>query len=98
MSDFDSSQWANSEFSQEYRKYANDYLPDRFKLIEIVKSFFRHFIHEIDAPRVLDLGCGDGLLMQELMISDNRMRATLVDGFSGSEGSGELWAARANFL
>ena len=39
MSDFDSSQWADSEFSQEYRKYANDYLPDRFKLIEIVKSF-----------------------------------------------------------
>jgi tRNA (cmo5U34)-methyltransferase len=82
MSDFDTSQWADSEFSQEYRKYANDYLPDRFKLIEIVKSFFRHFIYEVDAPRVLDLGCGDGLLMQELMKSDNRIRATLVDGFS----------------
>ena len=82
MSDFDSSQWAESDFSQEYRKYANDYLPDRFKLIEIVKSFFRHFIHEVDAPRVLDLGCGDGLVVHELMKSDDRIRATLVDGFS----------------
>jgi tRNA (cmo5U34)-methyltransferase len=82
MSDFDSSQWAESDFSQEYRKYANDYLPDRFKLIEIVRSFFRHFIHEVDAPRVLDLGCGDGLVVHELMKSDDRIRATLVDGFS----------------
>ena len=73
MSDFDSSQWADSEFSQEYRKYANDYLPDRFKLIEIVKSFFRHFIHEVDAPRVLDLGCGDGLVVHELLKSDDRI-------------------------
>jgi tRNA (cmo5U34)-methyltransferase len=81
MSDFDSSQWADSEFSKEYRKYADDYLPDRFKLIEIVKSFFKHFIHEIDAPRVLDLGCGDGLVAHELMKSDDRIRATLVDGF-----------------
>ena len=36
MSDFDSSQWAESDFSQEYREHANDYLPDRFKLIEYV--------------------------------------------------------------
>ena len=82
MSDFDSSQWADSEFSQEYRKCANDYLPDRFKLIEIVKSFFRHFIHQVDAPRVLDLGCGDGLVVHELLKSDDRIRATLVDGFA----------------
>ena len=88
MSDFDSSQWAESDFSQEYRKYANDYLPDRFKLIEIVKSFFRHFIHEVDAPRVLDLGCGDGLVVHELLKSDHRIRATLVDGFSISSSSG----------
>lgn len=82
MSDFDSSQWAESEFSEEYRKHANDYLPDRFKLIEIVKSFFRHFIDEVDTPRVLDLGCGDGLVVHELLKSRDRIRATLVDGFS----------------
>ena len=82
MSDFDASQWAESEFSQEYRDFANDYLPERFKLIEIFKSFFRHFMHEVDAPRVLDLGCGDGLVVHELMKSDDRIRATLVDGFS----------------
>ena len=82
MSDFDSSQWTDSEFSLEYRTYANDYLPDRFKLIEIVKSFFRHFIHKADSPRVLDLGCGDGLVVHELLKSGDRIRATLVDGFS----------------
>jgi tRNA (cmo5U34)-methyltransferase len=82
MSDFDSSQWTDSEFSQEYRTYANDYLPDRFKLIEIVISFFRHFLHEVNAPRVLDLGCGDGLVMHELLKGDDSIRATLVDGFS----------------
>lgn len=82
MSDFDTSQWAESEFSQEYRDDANDYLPDRFKLIGIVKSFFRHFLHKADAPRVLDLGCGDGLVVRELMRSHDGIRATLVDGFA----------------
>ena len=80
MSDFDSSQWADSEFSQEYRDYANDYIPERFRQIEIVKSLYRHFHHATRICSVLDLGCGDGLIMHQLLKVDDSIDATLVDG------------------
>ena len=80
MSDFDSSQWADSEFSQEYRDYANDYIQERFRQIEIVKSLYRHFHHATRICSVLDLGCGDGLIMHQLLKVDDSIDATLVDG------------------
>lgn len=80
MSDFDSSQWADSEFSQEYRDYANDYIPERFRQIEIVKSLYKHFVQTTRTCSVLDLGCGDGLIMHQLLKVDDSMDATLVDG------------------
>ena len=80
MSDFDSSQWADSEFSQEYRDYANDYIPERFRQIEIVKSLYKHSFQASRNCSVLDLGCGDGLIMHQLLKVDDSMDATLVDG------------------
>ncbi len=82
MSDFDSSQWTDSEFSQEYRDYANDYLPERYRQIEIIKSLYKHFVQTTPTRSVLDLGCGDGLIMHQLLKVDDSMDATLVDGFS----------------
>ena len=80
MSDFNSSQWADSEFSQEYRDYANDYIPERFKQIEMVKSLYKHFLESTRICSVLDLGCGDGLIMHQLLKVDDSIDATLVDG------------------
>ena len=82
MSDFDSSQWTDREFSQEYRDYANDYLPERHRQIEIIKSLYKHFVQTTPTRSVLDLGCGDGLIMHQLLKVDDSIDATLVDGFS----------------
>jgi len=80
MSKFEKSRWADSEFSQGYRDDAHIYLPFRDQFIEVSKSLYRHFISQNSAARVLDLGCGDGLFIQELSKSFKLSQVTLVDG------------------
>lgn len=79
MSEFENSRWADSEFSRGYRDNADIYLPFRSRFIEVSKSLFRHFISHNDKPKVLDLGCGDGLFVQELSKSFKPFKGTLVD-------------------
>ena len=80
MSNFDESRWSNSRFAQEYRDQADGYVPERRVLIEIAQSLYRHLIKGSRPRRVLDLGCGDGLMIQELFEVDKDIDATLVDG------------------
>jgi tRNA (cmo5U34)-methyltransferase len=80
MPDFDNSHWSDSGFAQEYRDQADGYIPERHCLIEITKSFFRHMVRGSQPRRMLDLGCGDGLMVQELLKVDATIDATLVDG------------------
>ena len=80
MSEFDKSRWAKQSFSQGYREAADNFLPDRYKLFGIAKSLHKYFIAERGMRKVLDLGCGDGLLVYELMKGGDRIEATLVDG------------------
>ncbi len=80
MSKFEKSRWADSEFSQNYRDEANIYLPFRSKFIEIAKSLYANFISSRTEAKVLDLGCGDGLFIQELLKSFSPASVTLVDG------------------
>jgi len=78
--DFDNSHWSDSNFAQDYRHQADGYIPERHSLIEITKSFFRHMVRGSQPRRILDLGCGDGLMVQELLKVDDTIDATLVDG------------------
>jgi tRNA (cmo5U34)-methyltransferase len=80
MEDFNKSNWAKAEFIQEYRKSADIYIVERRRLLEILKSFYRHFLSEKQQKSILDLGCGDGIITQELFKVDNSISATLVDG------------------
>ena len=80
MSKFEKSRWADSEFSQNYRDEANVYLPLRRQFIEITKSLYAHFIDANIEASVLDLGCGDGLFIEELLKSSSPARVTLIDG------------------
>jgi len=45
-----------------------------------LKSFYGHFIGNKTNNNVLDLGCGDGIVIQELLKIDNSIAATLIDG------------------
>lgn len=83
MPAFDQSRWSEGEFSQEYRDHADDYVPDRRRMIAITQSLYQHIVksgREDQAVRVLDLGCGDGLFIHELHKVDASLEATLVDG------------------
>jgi tRNA (cmo5U34)-methyltransferase len=80
MPDFDNSHWSDSRFAEEYRDQADGYIPERRKLIEIAQSLYRYFVRNGRPRRILDLGCGDGLMVQELLKVDDSFDATLVDG------------------
>jgi tRNA (cmo5U34)-methyltransferase len=80
MTQFETSRWAESEFSQNYRDAANIFLPFRSQFIEFTKSFYKHFISQNTQAKVLDLGCGDGLFIQELLKSFSPAKVRLVDG------------------
>ena len=80
MTTFDESRWAESDFSQNYRDAANIFLPFRSQFIEITKSFFGHYVSQNSNAKVLDLGCGDGLFVQELLKSFTPAEVRLVDG------------------
>jgi len=80
MTDFDRSQWAKPEFAQGYRDSADVCIVERRRLLEIVKSFYEHFIGDQRNNSVLDLGCGDGIIIHELLRIDGSIAATLMDG------------------
>ncbi|MEJ2689576.1 MAG: class I SAM-dependent methyltransferase [Deltaproteobacteria bacterium] len=80
MSKFEKSRWADSEFSQGFRDDADIFLPFRDQFIEVSISFYDHFISHKSKAKVLDLGCGDGLFIQELCKSFRPAEVTLVDG------------------
>lgn len=80
MQDFDNSRWSDSSFSQEYRDQADEYIPERRRLIKITQSLYRHLVRGHRPCRILDLGCGDGLMVQELLKVDENIDATLIDG------------------
>jgi tRNA (cmo5U34)-methyltransferase len=80
MTDFNESQWAKAEFAREYRDSADVYVVERRRLIDILKSFYGHFIGTKPDSKVLDLGCGDGIVTYELLKIDNSIKATLIDG------------------
>jgi tRNA (cmo5U34)-methyltransferase len=80
MGDFEKSAWANEEFSKNYLEKADIYIVDRRRMLEIMSSFFNYFCYGRENVRVLDLGCGDGVLTQELLMIDKTIIPTLVDG------------------
>jgi len=80
MANFEESNWANSEFSKNYIEEADVFLPFRGEFVEIAKSFYGHFVSQNTKAKVLDLGCGDGFFINELLKSYTPSEITLVDG------------------
>lgn len=80
MSEFSKSKWAEADFTQAYRDSADIIIVERKRLLSILQSFFIHFISGKPERNVLDLGCGDGIAVYELLKVDSALRATLLDG------------------
>jgi tRNA (cmo5U34)-methyltransferase len=80
MTEFEQSNWAKPDFSQEFIDNADIYIVERRRLLEILKSFYSHFLKDGRKNRILDLGCGDGIISSELLKVDESISATLIDG------------------
>jgi tRNA (cmo5U34)-methyltransferase len=80
MTEFNDLQWAKPEYTQEYRDSADVFIVERKRLLEILKSFYKHFVGNKPNRNILDLGCGDGIVIGELLKIDNSIQATLIDG------------------
>ncbi len=80
MTEFNKSKWANAEFGQEYIDNADICIIERRRAHSFIKSFYKHFLKDRPQKRVLDLGCGDGIITHELLKIDSFLSATLVDG------------------
>lgn len=62
-----------------YLETADIIIVERRRLLEILKSFYRHFLGDMPHKKILDLGCGDGIVVHELLKTDNSISTTLID-------------------
>lgn len=79
MTDFNNTNWVKEEFSRDYLDRADICIVERRKMFEILCSFVSHFM-QAGVKRTLDLGCGDGVLTEELLKLAPSVSATLIDG------------------
>ena len=82
MSEFQESLWVDSQYARSYRDNAENFIIDRQAHFFILRSFYRQFVGGGQGTKVLDLGCGDGILTAQLLALDPTIQATLVDGSS----------------
>jgi len=85
MAEFEKSEWIKSLHVKDFVENADIYILERKRLFSIMKSFYNYFLKKTiknGKIKVLDLGCGDGALTNELLKVDDRIEATLVDGSS----------------
>ncbi len=85
MSKFEESEWAEIEHAKEFVENADIYILERKRIFKILKSFYRFFLDNKIADRsvkILDLGCGNGALIREILSVSSKIEVTLVDGSS----------------
>lgn len=83
MDTFRNSSWAQKDFSGKYLERADIYIPDRRKMLGFFSSLVNCFYAGAGSLRVLDLGCGDGVLTAEVFSACGEgltIMPTLVDG------------------
>lgn len=82
MTEFEKTEWVSDESAREFIENSDSYVQDRKRLFEILKSFYTYYLGNCDdkTVTVMDLGCGDGRVTQELLKVDKNLRGTLVDG------------------
>ncbi|MFZ3137045.1 MAG: class I SAM-dependent methyltransferase [Thermodesulfovibrionales bacterium] len=80
MDTFNQSAWAQEIFSKNFLEKADIYIQERRKMIRSMSSLFSFYFNSKRDIHILDLGCGDGVLTEELLSKDETIIATLVDG------------------
>jgi tRNA (cmo5U34)-methyltransferase len=80
MSKFDQTNWVQPESNRDYRDGADHFIPERRLLMRVAASCYKFHCGAGGRMRVLDLGCGDGILAESLFRQDAQMELALVDG------------------
>jgi tRNA (cmo5U34)-methyltransferase len=80
LTDFRKTNWANPEFSRGYRDNAEVFIVGRRHMLSVLQSFYAHFIMNGRPRKMLDLGCGDGIVASAIAEVDRTVSVTLVDG------------------
>jgi len=82
MTEFDKTEWINDESAREFIENSDSYIQDREGLFTLLKSFYKYYLSNsgVKSIKVMDMVCGDGRVTQELLMMDNKLSATLVDG------------------
>jgi len=80
MNEFEKSSWNNGDFSRKYLDEADMYIPERDILLRILASFYRKFIKNDEKKRILDLGCGNGILSKTLFNQNSNLEIVVTDG------------------
>lgn len=80
MSEFKETRWAEQEYVGKYLEDADNTILERQRLLRIIISFYDFFGCGRKGLNVLDLGCGDGALVDTLLRHDPTLSATMVDG------------------
>jgi tRNA (cmo5U34)-methyltransferase len=80
MTRFEDSHWGEAAYAQEYRDNADHFLPERRVLLSVLTSFYQRFVILSRQRRVLDLGCGDGVIGHLLSSIDPEIRLSAIDG------------------
>lgn len=83
MSEFKESKWKNRYAALEFIENADMYILERQRLFTIMRSLYKHFLPDNNQTiKVLELGCGDGIVTHELLKVDANLEGTLIDGSS----------------
>jgi tRNA (cmo5U34)-methyltransferase len=80
VTDFRQSAWADDKFAQNYLDKADIYVVERRKMFWFVSSLFSHFFQRREKIKLLELGCGDAALTEDLLKNNKGISATLLDG------------------
>lgn len=80
MTSFEESNWEQAAYTQEYRDNADNQVLERATLLRLVASFYSYFVRTGDPKRILDLGCGDGIISRTLYAQDHALNIVAADG------------------
>jgi tRNA (cmo5U34)-methyltransferase len=80
MTTFASTRWTEAAYAKAYRDKADHFLPERRLLLSTIASFYHHFPFQHGPKRVLDLGCGDGIVGAVLCSVDTDVHLSSIDG------------------
>lgn len=80
MSPYKETRWGEKDFGKIYLDTAKAFVPDRERLIEMARSYYKEFVTtKKEARAILELGPGDGAFTRGLLDADPNLKATLID-------------------